>query len=239
MQKMQKTVLLVEREIDLARKWREMLEEDLETKCKIVGSLTEAEQVLEKKQFDLLMIRHNLADNSLIELMKSYRSELAETRVLVLSQRSLSSGEKEKLLSAGASDCLGQPYVKGEVLARARNLLEWRKIGKEGRYVLDNGLWYAPENGILYFDDKTVSLSKADNQLLEYLYCHRGEVVSWETIEHLKAGGIKNGERVRANIMMQVYRIRKKMGKYGNNLRSFHNYGYLLMIDNHRLRLRH
>lgn len=223
-------ILIVEDDVILAQSVRLLCEERLTCSVEIALNLAQGESCLgSDDRFDLLILDRILPDGEGLQLLKDFKDELSLTKVLVLSDLSRAQ-EREWGLNMGASDYLSKPFTKGELLARAHNLLLMRKAQVEEKdYQLQNEFVFRPAERKLFYDQQIVTLTKSDTDLLEYFFCHRNFLVTMAEIENC-LWKTSETELKRAAISAQIYRLRKKMGRFANSLQTFYSSGYQLVI---------
>lgn len=223
-------ILIVEDDVILAQNVRLLCEERLICSVEIALNLAQAETCLGgDERFDLLILDRVLPDGEGLQLLKDFKDELSLTKVLILSDLSRAQ-EKEWGLTMGASDYLSKPFTRGELLARARNLLLMRKAQNEEKdYQLLDEFVFRPAERKLFYDQQTVTLTKSDTDLLEYFFHHRNFLVTMAEIENC-LWKTSEAELKRAAISAQIYRLRKKMGRFASSLQTFYSSGYQLVM---------
>jgi two-component system OmpR family response regulator len=142
-----------------------------------------------------------------ITILKRWRSEGVTTPVLVLTARGTWTDRVDGI-DAGADDYLPKPFRMEELMARLRALLR-RSTGRAepaisvGRIILDPRTRQVTVGGI------PVSLTPLEFRLLNYLFHHRGRVVSQaELSENLYS---HDSERDSNAIEALIGRLRKKL----------------------------
>lgn len=231
---MRHNILLVEDDAVLAKNLREVLTEKLAGDCTWVPSLMLAETLLNEteQKFELLILDRILPDGDGLRLLQQIETLDFEMRVLVLSKMS-EAREREIGLRCGASDYLPKPFTMGELIERVKKLLLMKKLRRlESFFLRDerDQLTFAPAEKKLFYNDREVNLTKADVELLEYLFAHRDFLITREEIERCLWQGNQQ-EMNKTAINAQIYRLRKKMGKFGNYLKTFYNLGYQLRSE--------
>jgi two-component system OmpR family response regulator len=142
-----------------------------------------------------------------ITILKRWRSEGVTTPVLVLTARGTWTDRVDGI-DAGADDYLPKPFRMEELMARLRALLR-RSTGRAepaisvGKIILDPRTRQVTVGGV------PVSLTPLEFRLLNYLFHHRGRVVSQaELSENLYS---HDSERDSNAIEALIGRLRKKL----------------------------
>ncbi len=225
----EKKILIVEDDVLLAEHLRRFLREQLKAKCEWVMTVDGAQEYLDEKgDFDLLILDRKLRDGEGLEVLRLAKINLEMTRVLILTGLGQPE-EREKGLLAGANDYLVKPFTKGEFLARVNNLLHLHKINEKAEYFLTEEFVFKTEEKKLLYDQKEVRLTRTDSTLLEYFFQHRNFLVTWEEIERC-LWSANQLEINKAAIVAEIYRLRKKMGRFGEKLQTFYKVGYQLIM---------
>jgi DNA-binding response OmpR family regulator len=172
-------------------------------------SAEEAERVLHKEGFDLLLLDIMLPGKSGIALLRKVRSEGHKMPILLLT--ALDSVEDRVLgLDAGADDYLIKPFAFAELLARIRALL--RRTDVPPANVLEYaGLHLDFAARCAQRDTVTLDLTSREFDLLEYLMINRGQVVSREMLARDVWRETSRYTTLDNVIDVQITRLRKKV----------------------------
>ena len=197
--------------------------------CERVLSLEAAKEYLfQEKTCDLLILDRLLPDGDGLELFSELRYGFDQLRILVISCLG-EPAAREFGLKQGAHDYLPKPFTKGEFLERVHKLLNLVPVAASDDFTFDDGFVFKPIQRQLFYDDQVVSLTKADSQLLEYLFRRGNFLVTKEEVE--RCLWQSNSAKVNtAAIAAQIYRLRKKMGRFGDKLRTLYDFGYQLNV---------
>lgn len=169
----------------------------------------DAERILVKEQFDLLLLDIMLPGKSGLALLRSVRSEGHKMPILLLT--ALDSVEDRVLgLDAGADDYLIKPFAFSELLARIRALL--RRTDVQPANVLEcAGLHLDLAARRARRDDLALELTPREFDLLEYLMINRGHVVSREMLARDVWRETSRYTTLDNVIDVQMTRLRKKV----------------------------
>ena len=174
-----------------------------------VFSAEEAERVLRKDGFDLLLLDIMLPGKSGIALLRKVRSEGHKMPILLLT--ALDSVEDRVLgLDAGADDYLIKPFAFAELLARIRALL--RRTDVPPATVLEYaGLHLDLAARCAKRGTAALDLTSREFDLLEYLMINRGQVVSREMLARDVWRETSRYTTLDNVIDVQMTRLRKKV----------------------------
>ncbi len=227
---MKHEILLVEDDRSLAKNLQQTFETHFPCNCTIAWNLQVADCLLADKDYDLLILDRALPDGDSLDFLPAWIKANFAMRVLILS--CISDAQQRELgLRSGASDYLAKPFTRGELLERTRKLLSVRKTNHFcQQFSLKNQqeeMIFLPSERKLSHKNKTINLTKADSELLEYFCIHRNFLITREEIERCLWQGNRE-ELNQSAINAQIYRLRKKMGQFGHLLQTFYNFGYQL-----------
>ncbi|WP_407281400.1 response regulator transcription factor [Lactococcus formosensis] len=181
--------------------------------------------------YDVIVLDLNLPYLSGLDLLKKIRIDDVQTKVLILSANS---SIEDKLLgfNLGATDYLTKPFDILELGVRIDNLLRWKFQQQSPEISLANLILNQTEK-MFYFEDTSLSLTRKEYGILEYLmknlttYVTPEEIIEhvWESDAALFSNAFK----------YHVHQLRKKLYHYCNDkiiIKSKRGYGYNLQ-ENH------
>lgn len=158
--------------------------------------------------YDVIVLDHMLPRRDGLSLLKEFRSLGYTTPVLFLTAKDAVEDRTEGL-NAGADDYLIKPFYTVELLARLRALGRRKDKDLVENTFADDGLIFDPLRSEVIKDDKVISLTLKESQLLELLVRNHGKVVTKEWIMQ-KIWGY-NSETGMATINLYVHYLRKKL----------------------------
>ena len=167
----------------------------------------DALELCEAEHYDLILLDLNLPGMDGMEVLRRLRKEDEETRVLILSARG-QIRDKVRGLDAGANDYLTKPFHFEELEARVRSLTRRKFILKDvclqcGEISFDTKARTAIAKG------QSLSLTRKEAGLLEYLLLHQGQVISQEEmLEHLWDNSVNSFSN---SIRVHISSLRKKL----------------------------
>lgn len=167
----------------------------------------EALELCEVQYYDLILLDFNLPEMDGMEVLRRLREEDGETPVLILSARGRIWDKMEEL-DAEANDYLTKPFHFEELEARVRSLTRRKFIQKDvclqcGEISFDTKARTAIAKG------QSLSLTRKEAGLLEYLLLHQGQVISQEEmLEHLWDNSVNSFSN---SIRVHISSLRKKL----------------------------
>lgn len=167
----------------------------------------DALELCEAEHYDLILLDLNLPGMDGMEVLRRLRKEDEETRVLILSARG-QIRDKVRGLDAGANDYLTKPFHFEELEVRVRSLTRRKFIQKDvclqcGEISFDTKARTAVAKG------QSLSLTRKEAGLLEYLLLHQGQVISQEEmLEHLWDNSVNSFSN---SIRVHISSLRKKL----------------------------
>lgn len=141
-----------------------------------VRSRKEADAILIKGQFDVVILDIGLPDGNGLELLKDWRGKKMDLPVLILSARH-EVDDKITGLNLGADDYLAKPFSFGELLARLRSLIR-RRSGQTKTILEHRGIRLDLLTRELRFDDTPVQLTQREFALLELFLLNPSRVLT-------------------------------------------------------------
>ena len=201
-------LLVIEDERDLC--------EDIAKKLRLSGyeadTCVDGEAALELlavERYDLVLLDLNLPK---VTVLRTLREHDQETGVLILSARSEIS-DKVDGLDAGANDYLSKPFHLEELEARVRSLTR-RRFVQQDVCLRCGGLTFDTRSRTATADGQTLSLTRKESGILEYLLLNRGRPVSQEElIEHVWDSSVDSfSNSIRVHISMLRKKLRAALG---------------------------
>ncbi|MFM8746001.1 MAG: response regulator [Aestuariivirga sp.] len=142
-----------------------------------------------------------------LSILKRWRQEGVATPVLVLTARGAWS-DRVGGIDAGADDYLSKPFRIEEVLARLRALIR-RSAGRVEPLIAVGPVTLDPRSREVMVDGVPTSLTPLEFRLLNYLFHHRGRIVSQTELS--EALYSHDHERDTNAIEALVGRLRRKL----------------------------
>ena len=151
------------------------------------------------ERYDLVLLDLNLPKKDGMTVLRTLRQTDRETRVLILSAR-CEVEVKVQGLDAGANDYLAKPFHLAELEARIRSLT-LRQFTQQDVLLSCGGL---------SFDTRqTLTLTRKETGILEYLMVHQGRPVSQEELmDHVWDNSVDSFSN---SIRVHISALRKKL----------------------------
>lgn len=235
-------------------KYRILVVDDEESLCEIlkfnlqkegydVTTALSAEEALALNlaDYDLMILDIMMGELSGFGLARILRkrTETAETPIIFCSALD-SEADKIKGLDIGADDYISKPFSLAEVMARVRCVLRRSKRvvatapvveqPAEAEESVDDGI-VRYESLVVntldkscYIDDEEIQLTRKEFDILVLLLSSRGTILSREQI--MKRVWSEEVVVLDRTIDVNITRLRKKLGMYGNNIITRTGYGY-------------
>ena len=220
----------------------EILKFNLEKEGYDVTTALSAEEALalDLAYFDLMILDIMMGELSGFGLARILRkrSETAETPIIFCTALD-SEADKIKGLDIGADDYISKPFSLAEVMARVRSVL--RRSKRQPQPTTSAAPTAEPaaeDDSILRFetlavnnrdksvtiDEEEVQLTRKEFDILVLLLSNRGTILSREQI--MKRVWSEEVVVLDRTIDVNITRLRKKLGIYGNHIITRTGYGY-------------
>ena len=215
---MRKKILIIEDEQNLANIIGKSLEnEGFETKIVTQGDLA----LDEFYSFSpaLLLLDINLPKKNGWDICKEIR-HYSKIPIIIMTARDTELDEIHGL-ELGADDYVTKPISTKVIILKIKKLLKME----------DNSFFYLDKLSFDYntfkimIEDIEITLSKRETLLLEYFFRNQDIILSRETLLNEVWGFEFSGEERAVDTL--VTRLRKKMGMYGEYIKSIRGVGYV------------
>lgn len=226
-------ILIVDDEQDIC----EILQYNLETEGYEVVTANSAEEALELPlhEFSLILLDVMMGEMSGFQMARRLKDSPATAQIPIIFITALD-GEDHlvKGLNIGADDYIAKPLSMKEVKARVRAVLRRTTQGSSQQggtstAASDNRIGY--EGIVLDLNTKAVTLdgeelicTKLEFELLSFFLRHPGTVYSREDL--LKYCWPQNVLVLDRTVDVSITRLRKKIGRYGKQIKTRVGYGY-------------
>ena len=199
-------ILIIEDEEQLCRSMAEGLRMDgYETDTCFDGE--EGLELCMTENYDLILLDLNLPGKDGMTVLRTLRQTDRETRVLILSARS-EVEDKVEGLDAGANDYLAKPFHLAELEARIRSLT-LRQFTQQDVLLSCGDLSFDTRSRTAAVNGQTLTLTRKETGILEYLMVHQGRPVSQEELmEHVWDNSVDSFSN---SIRVHISALRKKL----------------------------
>ena len=159
------------------------------------------------ERYDLVLLDLNLPKKDGMTVLRTLRQTDRETRVLILSARS-EVEDKVQGLDAGANDYLAKPFHLAELEARIRSLT-LRQFTQQDVLLSCGGLTFDTRSRTAAVNGQTLTLTRKETGILEYLMVHQGRPVSQEELmDHVWDNSVDSFSN---SIRVHISALRKKL----------------------------
>ena len=163
--------------------------------------------LLGSERYDLVLLDLNLPGADGMTVLRTLRQTDRNTKVLILSARS-EVADKVAGLDAGANDYLAKPFHLEELEARIRSLT-LRQFTQNDVVLSCGTLSFDTRSRTAAAGSQTLTLTRKETGILEYLMLHRGRPVSQEELmEHVWDNSVDNFSN---SIRVHISALRKKL----------------------------
>lgn len=175
---------------------------------------------------DLCLVDIMLPDESGNEIVRKLRMS-SHTRKLPVIMVTAKTTELDlvKGIEDGADDYIKKPFSVMELLSRVKALLRRTQAEEVKELALDE-LLINHEKHEVSIEGKVVELTFKEYELLSLFVLNKGIVLGRDTIMDQVWGTDYEGET--RTIDMHVKTLRRKLGAYGNRIRTIRNVGYVI-----------
>ena len=185
-----------------------------ETTCNVMAvtqarreDLLEALELLGTERYDLVLLDLNLPGKDGMTVLRTLRQADRETKVLILSARG-EVEDKVEGLDAGANDYLAKPFHLAELEARIRSLT-LRQFTQRDVILTCGALSFDTRSRTAAVNGQTLTLTRKETGILEYLMVHQGRPVSQEELmDHVWDNSVDNFSN---SIRVHISALRKKL----------------------------
>ena len=215
-------ILVVDDEKDLC----EILQFNLESEGYEVDTANSAEEALKKNlhEYDLILLDVMMGGMSGFKAADTMRKQKQiEIPIIFITAKS---SENDLLtgFNVGGDDYIQKPFSVKEVIARVKAVL---KRGKQTstEKISCGTLEIDLSRKLAYIDGRIIDLTRKEFDILLLLMKKKGSYVSREEIlDRVWDDDVVVTER---NVDVNIARLRKKIGEYGNHIKGKTGYGYL------------
>ena len=164
-------------------------------------------ELLGVERYDLVLLDLNLPKKDGMTVLRTLRQTDRETKVLILSARG-EVEDKVEGLDAGANDYLAKPFHLAELEARIRSLT-LRQFTQQDVLLTCGDLTFDTRSRTTTANGQTLTLTRKETGILEYLMVHQGRPVSQEELmDHVWDNSVDSFSN---SIRVHISALRKKL----------------------------
>lgn len=189
----------------------------------VTANSAEEALALDVKSFNLLLLDVMMGGMSGFEMTGKLKSdpETAGIPVIFITARDTEDDAVEGL-DLGADDYISKPFSIREVISRVRAVL--RRSGTASADT-NTGIFIDDEKKVVTVDGAAVSLTRIEYEIFKLLFTNKGKVFPREDIlSKVWPDDVIVTDRT---VDVNITRLRKKIGEYGERIVSRHGFGYL------------
>ncbi len=222
-------ILIAEDEISLQHSIATFLERDGNI-CELASDYNDAAYKVDLYDYDIIILDINLNIGSGLDILKFLKKEKKSAGILIISANN-SLEDKLEGLDLGADDYLTKPFHLAELNSRIKAILRRGKFGGNEKIVF-NEIKIDTTSKTVFIEDKAISLTRKEYDLLLFFVTNKDRVLSKEMIaEHLwgdHSDLIDNFDF----IYVHINNLRKKLTDIGAKyIRTAYGSGYKFMED--------
>ncbi len=216
-------ILVVDDEKDLC----EILQFNLASEGFDIDVAYSGEEAITKslEQFDLLLLDVMMGGMSGFKLADKIRKELGlSVPIIFLTARE---AEIDMLtgFNVGADDYMTKPFSIKELVARIKAVLRRGKsIESKPKVITIEGMELDLNRKSVIINNENILLTRKEFEILNMLVSSKGKYLSrQEILDRIWSDDVIVTER---NVDVNIARLRKKIGEYGNYIKGRSGYGY-------------
>src|SRR5258706_3090068 len=168
-------ILIVEDEKDLLNAMSDYLS-GTGIKCEKAHNLKEAREKIDLYNYDCLVLDIGLPDGSGLRIIEDMKKRNHQTGLVIVSAKN-SLDDRVVGLDMGADDYITKPFHMPELVARLNSGFRRRTLQGKKEIVL-NELRVKPDEMLFYVNEKPVSLTKSEHDLLIFLISNANKVLT-------------------------------------------------------------
>ena len=222
-------ILIAEDEIELQKSIATYLGIDGNI-CETASDFNEAMYKVDLYEYDMLILDLNLLTGSGLDVLKEIKKNHKETATIIISANN-SLNDKLEGLDLGADDYLTKPFHLAELNSRIKAVLRRGKFGGD-ESITFNEIRIDTRTKTAYSDNKALSLTRKEYDLLLFFMTNKGRVLSKEIIaEHLWGDSWDMVDNFDF-IYVHINNLRKKLADAGAKyIKTTYGSGYRFMED--------
>ncbi len=221
-------ILIVDDEKDLC----EILEFNLISEGFETETAHSAEAALKKNlhEFDLILLDVMMGEMSGYKMAAKIRKELQLAVPIIFLTAKTSENDLLTGFNVGGDDYISKPFSIKEVIARVKAILK-RGIAESfsSNILKADELELDTLSKSVSIENKAINLTRKEYEILALLLKHQGQYISRdEILNRVWSDDVIVTER---NVDVNIARLRKKIGNYGDFVKGKSGYGYAFKVE--------
>jgi len=220
-------ILVVDDELDIC----ELLQYNLETEGYEVVTANSAEEALKLplQEYALILLDVMMGEMTGFQMARKIKDNPVTAHIPIIFITALDDEDNTvKGLNIGADDYIAKPLSMKEVKARVRVVLRRASLPliqkEENSNIYYEGITLVQKSKTVTLDGQELTLTKLEYELLSLLLQNPGKVFSREDIlAHCWPQDVYVLDRT---VDVNITRLRKKIGRYGKQIKTRIGYGY-------------
>lgn len=188
----------------------------------VTANSAEEALTLDIASFDLLLLDVMMGGMSGFDLTGKLKTDpkTGGVPVIFITARDTEDDAVEGL-DLGADDYISKPFSIREVISRVKAVLRRTATKADSRA----GIFIDDEKKVVTVDGAAVALTRIEYEIFKLLFTNKGKVFPREDIlSKVWPDDVIVTDRT---VDVNITRLRKKIGEYGNRIVSRHGFGYL------------
>ena len=218
-------ILIIEDEITLAKGIQEYLETEGNI-CEVATTFDEAWMKAGVYEYDCILVDITLPGGNGLDVIRQLKKQHSSAGIIIISAKN-SLDDKIAGLEIGSDDYLPKPFHLSELNARIKALVRRKEFG--GNKSIDfHEIKVFPDEKELLVNEKSVSLTRSEYDLLIYFLANRNRVLTKESIAEHLAGDDADTLDSFDFIYSHIKNLRKKLlqNGAGDYLKAVYGVGY-------------
>lgn len=216
-------ILVVDDEKDLC----EILQFNLASEGFDIEVAYSGEEAMTKpiENFDLLLLDVMMGGMSGFKLADKIRKELGLSVPIIFLTARETENDMLTGFNIGADDYMVKPFSIKELVARIKAVLRrGRNVESKSKVIAIDSMELDLNRKMVTIDSEPVLLTRKEFEILVLLVTHKGKYLSrQEILDRIWSDDVIVTER---NVDVNIARLRKKIGVYGDYLKGRSGYGY-------------
>ncbi|WP_319500661.1 response regulator transcription factor [uncultured Draconibacterium sp.] len=216
-------ILVVDDEKDLC----EILEFNLSSEGFETSVAHSAEQALKLplEEYDLILLDVMMGEMSGYKMADKIRREMQLTLPIIFMTAKTAENDILTGFNVGGDDYISKPFSIKEMVARIKAVLKrGRQNIKQSKVYKVESLEVDANSKTVQIDDEPISLTRKEFEIITLLLKHQGQYIGRnEILDRVWNDDVIVTER---NVDVNIARLRKKIGKYGQYIKGKSGYGY-------------